>query len=192
MRVVLTAVDDLLFHAWKEFCEKFPFVTLHHGSIFDNPVDALVSPANSFGFMDGGIDYTYSMRFGWELEAALQDKIQREFNGELLVGQATMIATPGDPQFPLLIAAPTMRVPMRLPDTTINPYLAARAALRCAKEEGIRSIAFPGLGTGVGDVDPRLCAKQVAEAIEEVIEGNYIFPYSWDDALHRHKELYLI
>lgn len=26
-----------------------------------------VSPANSFGFMDGGIDMAYSLHFGWQL-----------------------------------------------------------------------------------------------------------------------------
>lgn len=26
-----------------------------------------VSPANSFGFMDGGIDMVYSLHFGWDL-----------------------------------------------------------------------------------------------------------------------------
>lgn len=26
-----------------------------------------VSPANSFGFMDGGIDLAYSLHFGWQM-----------------------------------------------------------------------------------------------------------------------------
>ena len=26
-----------------------------------------VSPANSFGFMDGGIDMAYSLHFGWQM-----------------------------------------------------------------------------------------------------------------------------
>jgi len=29
--------------------------------------DFQVSPANSFGFMDGGIDMAYSSRFGWQM-----------------------------------------------------------------------------------------------------------------------------
>ena len=39
------------------------------GDIFNGaPVaDAIVSPANSFGFMDGGIDYCYSEHFGWQM-----------------------------------------------------------------------------------------------------------------------------
>ena len=39
-------------------------VEIVHGDIFSRPADALVSPANSFGFMDGGIDLAYSRRFG--------------------------------------------------------------------------------------------------------------------------------
>ena len=36
---------------------------VHRGSIFDVACDAVVSPANSFGFMDGGIDALYVDRF---------------------------------------------------------------------------------------------------------------------------------
>lgn len=32
---------------------------MHEGSILDVEGDALVSPVNSFGFMDGGIDRAY-------------------------------------------------------------------------------------------------------------------------------------
>jgi O-acetyl-ADP-ribose deacetylase (regulator of RNase III) len=40
------------------------FVTVHQVSILDVACDAVVSPANSFGFMDGGIDAVYLSLFG--------------------------------------------------------------------------------------------------------------------------------
>ena len=41
--------------------------------VFTHGYGAVVSPANSFGFMDGGLDYKLSERFGW----ALQERLQR-------------------------------------------------------------------------------------------------------------------
>ncbi|MCP4502544.1 MAG: hypothetical protein GY822_21550 [Deltaproteobacteria bacterium] len=51
---------------------------ISQGAFFDEHGEAegddLVSPANSFGFMDGGIDQVYIQRFG----SALQTKVQQE------------------------------------------------------------------------------------------------------------------
>jgi O-acetyl-ADP-ribose deacetylase (regulator of RNase III) len=33
----------------------------------------------------------------------------------------------------------------------------------------VRSIALPGLGTGVGGLDPAVCACQVGAALDEVL-----------------------
>lgn len=56
LKIVLTAVDDPLASAWQRVGEKYEMVEVLQGSIFDSNCDAVVSPANSFGFMDGGID----------------------------------------------------------------------------------------------------------------------------------------
>jgi O-acetyl-ADP-ribose deacetylase (regulator of RNase III) len=92
-----------------------------------------------------------------------------------------------------MIAAPTMRVPMRLVDS-VNPYLAARAALLLVKHQQgaqeIRSIAFPGLGTGVGGVGSNTCARQVRAAMEDVLLGARSYPQTWAEASARHQALY--
>jgi O-acetyl-ADP-ribose deacetylase (regulator of RNase III) len=201
MKICLTAVEPDLADAWRTFCGDLEGVTVHEGSIFDVPCDAVVSPANSFGFMDGGIDALYSRRFGWQVQERLQALIRDAHHGELLVGAAEIVET--DAPIPFLIAAPTMRVPMILRDS-INPYLAARAALLLVKHgvfqsgrhqgtpisEMIACIAFPGLGTGVGQVSPAVCAHQVRTAIEDVLLGVRPFPSSWVEAQARHQYLY--
>jgi O-acetyl-ADP-ribose deacetylase (regulator of RNase III) len=68
-----------------------------------------------------------------------------------------------------------------LPKDTVHPYLAARAVFRMWEngrvEDGrpvrqlVRSIALPGLGTGVGGVAAETCARQVAAAWDEVFAG---------------------
>jgi hypothetical protein len=50
MKLILTAVEESLAEAWTKFCGDLDFVTVHHGSIFDVECDAVVSPANSYGF----------------------------------------------------------------------------------------------------------------------------------------------
>ena len=67
MNITLTSVEEPLAAAWERFCGDLACVTVHRGSLFDLSCDAVVSPANSFGFMDGGIDMLYSQFFGWHV-----------------------------------------------------------------------------------------------------------------------------
>lgn len=67
MRLILCAVKSSLADAWTQYCGDLDFVTIHHGSILDVECDAVVSPANSFGFMDGGIDFIYMDYFGKDI-----------------------------------------------------------------------------------------------------------------------------
>jgi len=202
VKIHLAAVENDLAEAWERHCGDLPGVHVHRGSILDLNVDAVVSPANSFGFMDGGIDHLYSERFGWGVEKRLQALIRTRHHGELLVGAAEIVETQ---QMPIMyvIAAPTMRVPMRLAET-VNPYLAARAALLLIKHgtipEGtctgeavssvVTSVAFPGLATGIGTVGPNTCAHQMRVAIEEVVLGKRPFPRTWAEAQQEHQLLY--
>lgn len=191
-----------LAQAWEKFCGDIECVTIYKGSILELSCDAVVSPANSFGFMDGGIDMVYSQHFGWQVQEKLQKIIRDKHHGELLVGTAQIVET-DNMKIPFMIASPTMRVPMKLKNT-INPYLAARAVLLLIKhgrfDDGmykgelissfIESVAFPGLGTGVGEVGFNTCAHQVRAAIEEVVMEQCRFPISWVDAQRRHQLLY--
>ena len=193
-QIYLTAMDDELFNAWEYACGGIDIVTVYKGSILGLDVDAVVSPANSFGFMDGGIDYAYTQCFGPSVQDDVQEKIKKDFDGELLVGQALIVSTHKTPIY-ALVSAPTMRVPMILGAETINPYLAARAALRALEDyPHIETVAFPGLGTGVGRVPPLVCAQQVRAAIGEVcipeLHPLNVFPRSWSDAQINHQKLY--
>jgi O-acetyl-ADP-ribose deacetylase (regulator of RNase III) len=199
MQLVLVDLNDDLINAWKTDFRQVEGVSVEHGSIFEVACDALVSPANSYGFMDGGLDLAISEFFGWHVQQRLQDRVKTVHHGELLVGQAEIIAT-DHAQIPYVIAAPTMRVPMVLGKQTVNPYLAMRAILLLVKfgklengtpiSEIIKTVAVPGLGTGVGRVPVNLCSHQMLEAISDVVFDNYRFPASWYSATVRHDSLY--
>jgi O-acetyl-ADP-ribose deacetylase (regulator of RNase III) len=202
LRLVLAAVEPPLADAWERFCGDLAFVTVHRGSILDVACDAVVSPANSFGYMDGGIDARYMDFFGEHIQLRVRRQIYDHHAGELLVGAADIVET-GHPDIPFLIAAPTMRVPMVLRES-VNAYLAARAVFllvqrghftsgRDAGEpiaERVRVLAMPGLGTGVGRIGFSTCAAQVRAAIDDILLGGYEMPHSWAEASERHQLLY--
>ncbi len=202
MNIVLAAVEKPLADAWERFCGHVEGVSVYRGSILDVSCDAVVSPANSFGFMDGGIDALYLDYFGPDIQMRVRRAIYERHHGELLVGMAEIVET-DDERIPYLIAAPTMRVPMVLHES-VNAYLAARAVLLlvrhgvfpCGPHQGqrtadhVRTIAFPGLGTGVGRIGANTCARQVRAALDDVLLGQYTMPQSWAEASERHQLLY--
>ncbi|WP_170210225.1 macro domain-containing protein [Saccharopolyspora antimicrobica] len=177
LQLVLCALDEPLAAAWQEIADDRAGLSVHRGSVLDLTVDAVVSPANSYGWMRGGIDAVYARAFP-EVEEQVRSAVLAYHGGELPVGEALLVPT-GAPNPIWLISAPTMREPGELlPADTVHPYLAARAVLRlwasAVLENGalvrqvVRSIAMPGLGTGVGGVAPDLCARQIAAAWDEV------------------------
>lgn len=177
--------------AWRQYFESAEDVEILEGDICQVTCDAIVSPANSFGFMDGGLDYALSKRFGWDLQKRLQTAISHRPVKELLVGEALIIST-GDEQTPWLISAPTMRVPMVLVQS-INAYLAMKAILSSALlhngAEPIKTVAIPGLGTGVGGLPVETAAHQMWMAYKEVVLGEVSYPAKFGEAQGRHVAL---
>lgn len=186
MKVKLIDINPKMLHAWSEYFSGMDNVEIIGGDFFSRKSDAVVSPANSFGFMDGGLDMRISDKLGWHVQGRLQKMIHDSPNRELLVGQALVVDT-DNVDFPYCISAPTMRVPMILGNETINPYLACKAALNIALEHpNINSITFSGLGTSVGRVPFQLAAFQMYIAYKETILGEYDFPKTWANAQAKH------
>ncbi|HEY8919536.1 MAG TPA: macro domain-containing protein [Chitinophaga sp.] len=187
MKIILAAIEPKLIEAWKDFFAAEENVSINEADITKLQCDAVVSPANSFGFMDGGLDYALSERFGWDLEKRLQQLIKALPEGELLVGQAMVIET-GDKTVPFLISAPTMRIPTNFNiDTSVNAYLAMKAILIKAKQDDrISSVAIPGLCTGVGRMQPIIAARQMFQAYKEIILGQKMDFKTFGDAQKYH------
>lgn len=135
------------------------------GNILSHSGEAILSPANSFGWMDGGIDLPYRNLFGYSLEVRLQFLIAEQFDGELPVGQAVAVRTV-HPQFKWLISAPTMRTPGQIRGTD-NVFQAFKAALICAKKSGVMELFSPGMGTLTGGLEPQDAAGQMLRAWRE-------------------------
>lgn len=89
LSIHLGDINAAVAKAWEQ-----PFAGLHDvevscGDIFQHRADAIVSPANSFGFMDGGIDLLYSRVLGQHLEGELQALLRDRHFGELPVAIRT-------------------------------------------------------------------------------------------------------
>lgn len=191
MKYVLCYRDEPLGDAWRHSFEGQPNVEIVSGDICRLACDALVSPANSFGFMDGGLDHQISEYFGWDLQTRVQKAIQARPLRELLIGEAIIVPT-DHARTPWLVVAPTMRVPMRT-RTAINAYLSMKAILVAVREHRhdipIESVAISGLGTGIGQLVPEVCASQMWQAFREVVLDEHKYPGSFAEAQKMHVAL---
>jgi O-acetyl-ADP-ribose deacetylase (regulator of RNase III) len=162
-------------------------IEVAHRSVVDRSADAVVTPANSFGFMDGGVDWAYLQFFGTELQRRVQMMIRLQKFQELLVGSAIVVPTYHE-SIPFLIAAPTMRVPKIITDPA-DVMLATRAAVRMACDFRFEHIAMPGMGTGCGQLPPDVAARAMRAGIEAGLRDMPYRPYSWREAQERHFRL---
>jgi len=193
LKFKLVAFNIDLFYAWKKYFEKIPNVEIIDGDILKEQGDAIVSPANSFGYMDGGLDLIYSKHFGWDLESKVRNVLDKSYFGELPVGNAIVVKT-GIKDTPFLISAPTMRVPSNISET-VNAYLAFKAIIQaCLKhneknEQQISTVLCPGLGTGEGKLPAEKCAKQMYMAYQTVLGGQALRAGGLAAAVNNHLEL---
>ena len=74
-----------------------------------NKVECVVSPANSFGLMDGGFDLAITKWYGDQLQKRVQQYIIDNFYGEQHVGSSFIIETGKENEY--LIHTLTMQTP---------------------------------------------------------------------------------
>ncbi|MFK5970794.1 MAG: macro domain-containing protein [Candidatus Marithrix sp.] len=148
-------------------------VEIVEGDIFALNCTALVSSANSFGDMSGGLDKIIDNFYQNKAQPMIIKAIQSEFFGELPVGNAVIINMKAE-KFPNLIVSPTMRIPGNI-EGTINVYLAMRALLvALAKYNShttnkIQTVAIPSLGTGIGGMSAKESARQMKTAFKNIV-----------------------
>jgi O-acetyl-ADP-ribose deacetylase (regulator of RNase III) len=189
-KIILIDRSSALVDRWKEQFSDCPGVEAVAGDYFHRNADAIVSPANSFGIMDGGIDLAIRDQLGFTVEASLQAVIVEKHHGELPVGCAEIVPT-GDPRWRYLVAAPTMRIPEPIP-FTINSYLAFRAVLVAVENHNknagrpeIDSLVCCGLGTGIGQVGVNKCAMQMRAAYQRMKTPSMISSFHGIHEFHK-------
>ncbi|MEU1419902.1 macro domain-containing protein [Kitasatospora sp. NPDC005751] len=164
LRVVLTDLNAPVVEAWRAAFADTPEIEIRRGSILDEVVDAWVSPTNSRGRMDGGVDAAVKRHLGAGIQLRVQRAIRDRFAGALPVGSAVCVPSGAtNPAF--LISAPTMQESSQNVSETLNVALACAAAFQAVHRQNtaapgsIRSVALVGMGARTGRVPARVCAN---------------------------------
>jgi len=134
-------------------------------------LDIIVSPANSHGIMDGGIDLVYSRLFD-----GIQNTVQNKIRDvgvlsdwgywALPIGKTVIVETKNE-LCGLLACTPTMTLPGNI-NGTDNIYQAMRGLLAELKNyPQDYTVGIPCLGTGIGCVHPIESATQIKRAVLE-------------------------
>ncbi len=133
-----------------------------------------ISPANSIGFMDGGVDAALMQLLpGVEFEntkrnGELQCYTNADGTSYLPIGSASVLRCDGC----FLISAPTMWVPQDVSKTN-NVYWAMRATFSAAflwnvhRKDKIKALVCPGMATGYGKMSFRESVTQILRAYRE-------------------------
>ncbi len=149
---------------------------------FCDSADCVVSPANSFGQMDGGIDAALTDMLSTEddddyIGKKVRKIIWREYFGEQPIGTCLMVPTDND-KFPWLAHAPTMTTPMNVRGS-LNPYYAFKSVLSevlkinrsfAISDHRIKSILTTTFATGCGGIELEEALDQMKLAYDQVNE----------------------
>jgi len=146
------------------------------GDITELQGDAIVNPANSYGYMGGGVALVIKLKGGKVIE---EEAVKQ---APIPIGSA-VITTGGSLKVRAVIHAPTVVRPGDR-SSPENIYRATKAALEKAFERGFRSVAFPLMGAGVGGVPPKEAARAMYSAIREYSDKELeVYIYLRDPAL---------
>ncbi|WP_375562327.1 macro domain-containing protein [Bernardetia sp. OM2101] len=193
-KLILIDPNPVLCNEWKKPFKNYKEVEIVNGYFEElEEFDCMVSAANSFGLMDGGVDYAIIKYFGADLEKRVQQKIIEKYRGEQPVGTSMIVETKHN-KHPFIAHTPTMRVPLTI-SRTDNVYKAMFALLlsvhyhnnEAKNQIKINTVACCGLGTATGRVSEDEAARQMQLAYK-----NFKNPPSridWNYASQRQNEI---
>lgn len=169
MKLILVDLNPAVTSALTKAFEGAPGEVRIINDLFENlpEYDCVVSAANSFGLMDGGVDKAIRDHFPG-VEQTVQKTIIERSSGYLPVGRSLIVET-NDSQHPFVAVTPTMPLPQDIRGTD-NVYKSFWALLNAIKEfnsygnKQITTVACPGLGTLAGRMSPQGSATQMALA----------------------------
>ena len=185
MNIYLLSLDTDIVSAWKTYfknCENVETICDDFCNFMMNyDVECVVSPANSFGLMDGGYDAAITEWFGEELQYHVQEYIMKNYFGEQPVGSSFIIETPQKGR--KLIHTPTMRIPEKILDNSVI-YHCMRSCLITALQNNVESIVIPAFGAATGQVNAKDVAKMMWMAYTQIYKKDQTI--SWENALESH------
>ena len=155
---------------WEKFFKNISNIHIHNIDLHtflnqNSNIEAIVSPANSFGLMDGGYDKVIVDYYGLSIVQKVKQYILKNYFGEQPVGTAFTVPI-NETQF--LIHSPTMRLPEVIGDSRVV-YSCMRSTLIECMKNNINSVVIPAFGGCTGQVDKRELANMMRLAYEQLI-----------------------
>lgn len=171
IKIFLLDANHIIINEWKNVFKDFKNIEVVHDNLKNflnnTQVECIVSPANSFGLMDGGYDYAiaeYYKSKGIDIISIVQDRLWYKYLGEQPVGTSEYFKI-NDID---LIHTPTMTAPMYIGNTN-NVYMCMKSTLLSAMENNIKSIVIPAFGGGCGCVEPKVIAVEMYIAYDKAL-----------------------
>ncbi len=164
---------------YQKYLSSYPNMIFIHGTLDDilntyynkSTPFVLVSPANSYGNMRGGIDLCIIRKFP-ECEKKVLDEVKKSpyidstSRNIIPVGKCRCVEL--DNKQNVLIIAPTMETPKNIQGTE-NVYAAFKAIYKVTKQLSKNTIvACPCLGTGIGGMSGEDSALQILKYLQYV------------------------
>lgn len=175
MKFLFFDIDSTKISEYQNVLGKIKNLDFLHGSLDDimknYNVDVLVSPANSFGVMTGGIDRDIAKKYPMVVQnvnSKVSDSYNSDSGGRKFIPVGTCEAVSLDNKKKVLLIAPTMFLPRNIVGTN-NVAMAFIAILNRTKRlkhtERDILVACPCLGTGVGGLGGKESANQILRAL---------------------------
>jgi len=137
-------------------------IVFEQGDLTEADVDAVVNAANNDLQLGGGVAGAIRRTGGPEIQKEC-DRI-----GSIAVGEAA-VTTGGRLKARYVIHAASMQLGGR---TTAGPLRAStRNSLLRAAEKGLKSMAFPAVGTGIAGFPMKDCARIMLEEVAAHLKG---------------------
>jgi len=137
-------------------------VTIRQGDLTAASVDAIVNAANTALILGGGVAGAIRTKGGPAIQAEC-DRI-----GPVPIGEAAITGA-GRLPAKLVIHAASMRLGGRASEQSLRE--ATRNSLERAIENGLRTIAFPAIGTGIAGFPLERCAEVMLAEVCEHLRG---------------------
>ena len=141
----------------KEFRLGRITVQILRGDIVRVEAEVIVCPSNSYLHMRGGAAQAIRVAGGDGVEADARRQAPIDIGRVAVTSGGNLAAR-------YVYHAPTMNDPVEVSNEA-NVRAAVRASLHRTRLDRVESIAFPGMGTGTGEVPLELAAKAVIEEI---------------------------
>ncbi|MCX5655092.1 MAG: macro domain-containing protein [Planctomycetota bacterium] len=137
-------------------------IRIVQGDLTEQDADAIVNAANNNLQLGGGVAGAIRRKGG----PAIQQECDRI--GPIPLGEAA-ITTGGNLKARYVIHAASMALGEMTSEKNLR--LATRNSLLRAREKGLKSIAFPAIGTGIAGFPMRRCAEVMLEEVAAHLKG---------------------